>query len=68
MTWMPRKKVHEMRNTDENVALLKDLMKTPPMSASQHARIMRKRIEDRRMAEDLREVSRLRSGDLGLLR
>lgn len=52
-----------MRNTDENVALLKDLMKTPPMSASQHALIMRKRIEDRRMAEDLREVSRLRSHD-----
>ena len=57
-----------MRNTDENVALLKDLMKTPPMSASQHACIMRKRIEDRRMAEDLREVSRLRSNDLGSLR
>ena len=57
-----------MRNTDENVALLKDLMKTPPMSAIQHARIMRKRIEDRRMAEDLREVSRLRSNDLGSLR
>lgn len=57
-----------MRNTDENVALLKDLMKTPPMSASQHARIMRKRIEDRRMAEDLREVTRLRSNELGSLR
>lgn len=52
-----------MRNTDENVALLKDLMKTPPMSASQHATIMRKRIEVRRMAEDLREVSRLASND-----
>lgn len=52
-----------MRNTDENVALLKDLMKAPPMTATQHATIMRKRIEDRRMAEDLREVSRLRSGD-----
>ncbi|GAC1414767.1 MAG: hypothetical protein NVSMB6_16970 [Burkholderiaceae bacterium] len=52
-----------MRNTDENVALLKDLMKTPPMSASQHALIMRKRIQDRRMAEDLREVSRLRLND-----
>ena len=57
-----------MRNTDENVALLKDLMKTPPMSASQHALIMRKRIADRRMAEDLREVSRQRSTELNDLR
>ena len=52
-----------MRNSDENIALLKDLMKTPPMSASQHASIMRKRIEVRRMAEDLREVSRQASSD-----
>ena len=52
-----------MRNTDENVALLKDLMKTPPMSATQHALIMRKRIEDRRMAEDQRELSRARLND-----
>lgn len=52
-----------MRNTDENVALLKELMNVPPMSASQHALIMRKRIQDRRMAEDLREISRLRSND-----
>jgi len=52
-----------MRNTDENVALLKDLMKTPPMSATQHASIMRKRIEDRRMAEDQRELSRARLND-----
>ena len=57
-----------MHNTDENVALLKDLMKTPPMSAAQHALIMRKRIQDRRLAEDAREVSRLRAGDLGALR
>lgn len=53
-----------MRNTDENVALLKDLMKVPPMSATQHATIMRKRIEVRRMAEDVRESMRLRSDDL----
>lgn len=52
-----------MRNTDENIALLKDLMKAPPMSASQHALIMRKRIEDRRMAEDLRELSRARDNE-----
>ena len=54
-----------MQNTDENVALLKDLMRVPPMSASQHALIMRKRIEDRRLAEDVREASRQRSRDLG---
>lgn len=53
-----------MRNTDENTALLKDLMKTPPMSASQHAVIMRKRIHDRRMAEDVREASRNQSDDI----
>ncbi len=52
-----------MRNMDENVALLKDLMKTPPMTAAQHAMIMRKRIEDRRMAEDQRELSRARLCD-----
>ena len=52
-----------MRNTDENVALLKDLMKVPPMTATQHATIMRKRIEDRRMAEDLREVLRMRASE-----
>lgn len=52
-----------MRNTDENTALLKDLMNTPPMTADQHALIMRKRIEDRRMAEDQRELSRAQSSD-----
>ena len=57
-----------MRNTDENTALLKDLMKVPPMSASQHALIMRKRIEDRRMAEDLREASRIQSNEFIHLR
>jgi hypothetical protein len=57
-----------MRYTDENIALLKDLMKTPPMTASQHASIMRKRIEDRRMAEDLREHKRLGYGEFGSLR
>ncbi len=60
--------VKYMRNTDENTALLKDLMKAPPMSASQHALIMRKRIEDRRMAEDLREASRNQSNDVIHLR
>lgn len=57
-----------MRNTDENTALLKDLMTTPPMSAVQHALIMRKRIEDRRMAEDLREAFRDQSNDVIHLR
>lgn len=57
-----------MRYTDENTALLKDLMKVPPMTATQHASIMRKRIEDRRMAEDLRESKRLGYGEFGSLR
>ena len=57
-----------MRYTDENTALLKDLMKVPPMTALQHASIMRKRIADRRMAEDLRESKRLGHGEVGSLR
>ena len=57
-----------MRYTDENTALLKDLMKTPPMTASQHAIIMRKRIADRRMAEDVRESKRLGNGERDVLR
>ncbi len=62
------RKTELMRNTDENTALLKDLTTTPPMSASQHAQIMRKRIEDRRMAEDLREACRNQANDVIHLR
>ena len=36
--------------------LLKDLMTTPPMTAKQHADIMRKHIEHRRMLEEAKEL------------
>lgn len=44
-----------MENKDKNMALLKDLMTVPPMTAEQHAAIMRKRIEQRRMVEEARD-------------
>ncbi|MEO7031301.1 MAG: hypothetical protein ABI351_04910 [Herbaspirillum sp.] len=44
-----------MENKDKNMALLKDLMTVPPMTAEQHATIMRKRIEQRRMLEEAKE-------------
>ena len=39
-----------------NMAQLKDLMTAPPMTAEQHAAIIRKRIKDRRMLEEAREL------------
>ena len=45
----------KMENKDKNMALLKDLMTVPPMTAEQHATIMRKRIEQRRMLEEAKE-------------
>jgi len=44
-----------MINNYSNTAQLKDLMTAPPMSATQHAEIMRKRNEQRRKIEDARE-------------
>jgi hypothetical protein len=44
-----------MINNYSNTAQLKDLMTVPPMSAAQHAEIMRKRNEQRRKIEDARE-------------
>jgi hypothetical protein len=43
------------RKDYNNTARLKDLMTAPPMSAERHAAINRKRIEERRMLEDLRQ-------------
>jgi hypothetical protein len=43
------------RKDYNNTARLKDLMTVPPMSAERHAAINRKRIEERRMLEDLRQ-------------
>jgi hypothetical protein len=44
-----------MINNYSNTAQLKDLITTPPMTAAQHAEIMRKRNEQRRKIEDARE-------------
>lgn len=45
-----------IKNNYTNIALLKDLMTTPPMTAKQHAEIMRKRIAHRRMVEEAKEL------------
>jgi hypothetical protein len=45
-----------MINNYSNTAQLKDLMTAPPMSAAQHAEIMRKRNEQRRKIEDAKEA------------
>ena len=45
-----------IKNNYTNVAQLKDLMTIPPMSAEQHAAVMRKRIEHRRMIEEAKEM------------
>jgi hypothetical protein len=47
-----------MINNYSNTAQLKDLMTVPPMTAAQHAEIMRKRNEQRRKIEDAREQQR----------
>ena len=44
-----------MINNYSHTAQLKDLMTAPPMTAAQHAEIMRKRNEQRRKIEDARE-------------
>lgn len=45
----------QMKNNYANTAQLKELMTAPPMTAEQHAIIIRKRIKDRRMIEEARE-------------
>ncbi len=45
-----------MINNYRSTAQLKDLMTAPPMTAAQHAEIMRKRNEQRRKIEDAREA------------
>lgn len=44
-----------IKSNYSNAAQLKDLMTAPPMTAAQHAEVMRKRIAQRRMVEDARE-------------
>lgn len=44
-----------IKNNYTSTAQLKELMTAPPMTAEQHAQLMRKRIAHRRMVEDARE-------------
>ena len=52
-----------MKSNYSNPANLKDLMTAPPMTAARHAELMRKRIAQRRMVEEARELKRA-VGDL----
>ncbi len=45
-----------IKNNYTNIAQLKELTTSPPMTAEQHAAIMRKRIAHRRMVEEAREL------------
>jgi len=47
-----------MKSNYSNTAQLKDLMTAPPMSAAKHAEVMRKRIAQRRMLEEARELKK----------
>ncbi len=48
--------VHFFKNNYSNMAQLKELMTTPPMTAEQHAGIMRERIKLRRKIEEAKEL------------
>jgi hypothetical protein len=50
-----------MKSNYMNTAQLKELMTAPPMTAARHAEVMRKRIAQRRMLEEARELKK--SGD-----
>lgn len=47
---------HLIKSNYSNIALLKDLMTVPPMTAERHAEVMRKRIAQRRMVEEAKEL------------
>lgn len=47
-----------MKSNYSNTAQLKELMTAPPMSAARHAEVMRKRIAQRRMVEEARELKK----------
>jgi hypothetical protein len=47
-----------MKSNYSNTAQLKDLMTVPPMTAAQHAEVMRKRIQHRRMVEEAKELKK----------
>ncbi|MDQ2822944.1 MAG: hypothetical protein M3Y65_21625 [Pseudomonadota bacterium] len=50
-----------MKSNYSNTAQLKDLMTVPPMTAAQHAEVMRKRIAARHMLEEAREAKKSES-------
>jgi hypothetical protein len=56
-----------IKNNYSNIAQLKDLMTTPPMTAEQHAAVMRKRIEHRRKIEEAKELKSAANDGLLLL-
>ena len=60
--------VSHMLNMEENTADLKDIMTTPPMTAERHAAITRKKIEQRRLAEDTRDAERYCTDDFAHMR
>lgn len=47
-----------MKSNYMNTAQLKELMTAPPMTAARHAEVMRKRIAQRRMLEEARELKK----------
>ncbi|MEO6354371.1 MAG: hypothetical protein ABIO19_07150 [Burkholderiaceae bacterium] len=55
-----------IKNNYASTAQLKELMTAPPMTAEQHAQLMRKRIAHRRMVEDARESHRQDNADWAL--
>jgi hypothetical protein len=52
-----------MKSNYSNTAQLKELMTAPPMSAARHAEVMRKKIAQRRMLEEARDL-KLAIGDV----
>ncbi|MFC5510691.1 hypothetical protein ACFPOU_06100 [Massilia jejuensis] len=52
-----------MKSNYMNTAQLKELMTAPPMTAARHAEVMRKRIAQRRMLEEARELKKAGDGD-----
>jgi hypothetical protein len=47
-----------MKSNYSNTAQLKELMTAPPMTAARHAEVMRKRIAQRRMIEEARDLKK----------
>lgn len=47
-----------MKSNYSNTAQLKELMTAPPMTAARHAEVMRKKIAQRRMLEEARDLQR----------